>query len=574
MITWLKLHRRTMWCLLGLCVAACSLFPYFILKENIWVPFHDQLDGEVPNYIYQAKYLFQGSAIPEVMNGIPKTGMLPPAPLGVLFFRFFSPFGAYVSLQVLVTIGAYMGMFLLVTKLTGDCRLGFLCGCLFACLPFMPVYGLSIAGQPLLWYALLQLYEKKREGFSYGMLFLYAGFSSFSLVGFAVCGVLFLALLILAVRRQLMEKKSVLFGFLLLCVVYGCCNGSLFAQQLSLTGEKAWTSHRTEFVLTPISDYFARFQEIFFGEGTYTPAFAGLICILTVGLFGVCICLGKREWIRLPAVLMGAILVFAAAALFWDSALCMNTLRQLGALKYFQANRISWLIPPLWYLVLGLDFEIILKYLPSKRDSVKKKLLCVTGYAGIFVPCVFVAAVIYEHSFFYHQLRQVVFPDTYQIMTWKQYYAEDIFSGIDESIGRDKSEYRVVSLGMSPAAALYHGFYCLDGYSNNYPLEYKHTFRRAMEKELEKSEAIRIYFDEWGNRCYLMSAESGGAPLISKYAATGYQKLEIDTGQLRRMGCEYLFSAMEIVNAQDLGLIPEGVYETPSSYYKVYVYQL
>lgn len=573
-MTWLKLHRRMVWYLLGLCVAACSLLPYFILKENIWVPFHDQLDGEVPNYIYQAKYLFRGSVIPEMMNGISKTGMLPPAPFGVLFFRLLPPFWAYVCLQVLVTIGAYTGMYLFVTKLTGDCRVGFLCGCLFAFLPFMPVYGLSIAGQPLLWYALLRLYEKRKAGLSYVLLVLYAGFSSFTLVGFAVCGVLAFALLILAVRRKLREKKQVLFGFLLLCVTYGCCNISLFAQQLSLTGEKAGPSHRTEFVLTPVTDYAAQFREIFFGEGTYTPAFACLICVLTVVLLAVCILAGERKRIRLPGVLLGAILIFTAAALLWDSALCINTLRQLGPFQYFQANRISWLIPPLWYFLLGLDFEIILKVLPCKKDTIRRKLLCVAGYAGILVFCAFDAAVIYGNSFFYHQLRQVVFPDTYQIMTWKQYYAEDVFSQIDESIGRDKSEYRVVSLGMSPAAALYHGFYCLDGYSNNYPLEYKHTFRKAMEKELEKSEAIRIYFDEWGNRCYLMSAESGGAPLISKYAATGYQKLEIDTGQLKSMGCEYLFSAMEIANAQDLGLTPEGVYETPSSYYKVYVYQL
>ena len=566
MITWLKAHRQFVWYLLGLCIASLSLIPYFILKENIWVPFHDQLDGEVPNYMYQAKYLFRGSMIPEVMNGIPKTGMLPPAPFGVLLFCMLPPFWAYVSLQVLVTIGAYTGMFLLVTKVTGDCRIGFLCGCLFDYLPFMPVYGLSIAGQPLLWYALIQLYEKRKVGCSLLLLFLYAGLSSFALVGFAVCGVVFVFLLILAAGKKLKEKWQVLIGFLILCVTYGSFNISLFLQLLSGMGDKGVLSHRTEFVLTPISDYFGQFKEIFFGRGIYTPAYAEEIFVLTIVLVLFCIFTGKKKWVRLPLALVGTILAFTVAALVWDSALCMNTLRKLGPLTYFQANRISWLIPPLWYLVLGLDFKIILQG--------KRKLLSAVGYGSILAVCTVLAIGIYEQSFFYHQLRQVVFPDTYQIMTWKQYYADDIFSQIDENIGREKSEYRVVSLGMSPAAALYHGFYCLDGYSNNYPLEYKHTFRKVMEKELEKSEATRLYFDEWGNRCYLMSAESGGAPMIGKFAATAYQNLEIDVEQLKSMGCEYLFSAMEIVNAQDLNMTLEGVYETPSSYYKVYVYQL
>ncbi|MBO5281674.1 MAG: hypothetical protein J6B43_00890, partial [Lachnospiraceae bacterium] len=62
-----------------------------------------------------------------------------------------------------------------------------------------------------------------------------------------------------------------------------------------------------------------------------------------------------------------------------------------------------------------------------------------------------------------------------------------------------------MSLGITPAAALYNGFYCLDGYSNLYPLEYKHEFREIIARELEKSEGVRVYFDAWGNRCYLFN---------------------------------------------------------------------
>lgn len=44
----------------------------------------------------------------------------------------------------------------------------------------------------------------------------------------------------------------------------------------------------------------------------------------------------------------------------------------------------------------------------------------------------------------------------------------------------------MISVGIYPAAAAYNGFHCLDGYSNNYPLEYKHAFRQIMEGELDK----------------------------------------------------------------------------------------
>ena len=74
----------------------------------------------------------------------------------------------------------------------------------------------------------------------------------------------------------------------------------------------------------------------------------------------------------------------------------------------------------------------------------------------------------------------------------------------------------MVSLGIDPAAALYHGFYSLDGYSNNYPLSYKHRFREVIAPELAKSEYLTDYFDDWGNRCYMFSAECPGYYTIEK----------------------------------------------------------
>lgn len=570
---WMKEHRTIIWYFLGLSIVSFSLLPYFLLGEDIWVSFHDQLDGEVLNYIYQAKYLFRNTPIWELMNGISKTGMIPPAPFGVLFYRVFSPFWAYVAMQILVTVVAYSGLFLLLEKITGNAGIGFLCGCLYAYLPFMPVYGLSIAGQPILWYAFLNLYKKKNVWISYILIVLYAGFSSFVLSGFAVCIVIFFMLSVMVIKKVIKSHIPCIVGFFVLCGTYVLCNLSLFVDFMPGVKNGEEVSHRIEFVVTPLTDFGANFKAIFFGEGTYTPAYAGWIFVLTVVIILLGVCFKKKNHIIVPLVLLGAQAIVTVLALLWNSSFCINTIRQLGTLEYFQADRISWLMPPVWYILLGYDFYLILQIF-EKSFSQRKKLMQVVGYGCILMLCGVMTWVIYNHSFIFHQLRQVVFPDTYKIMTWKQYYAEDIFAQIDESIGRDKSEYRVISLGMNPAAALYNGFYCLDGYSNNYSLDYKHEFREVMEKELDKSETSRIYYDEWGNRCYLVSAESGSTPMISKNTATCYQDLEIDVNQLAEMGCEYLFSAMEIRNAEKMNLYSEGIYETPSSYYRVYVYKV
>ena len=45
---------------MGLLAVLLSFIPYIILGIDSIVPYHDQLDVEFINYMYQAKYLFNG----------------------------------------------------------------------------------------------------------------------------------------------------------------------------------------------------------------------------------------------------------------------------------------------------------------------------------------------------------------------------------------------------------------------------------------------------------------------------------------------------------------------------------
>lgn len=159
-------------------------------------------------------------------------------------------------------------------------------------------------------------------------------------------------------------------------------------------------------------------------------------------------------------------------------------------------------------------------------------------------------------------------------ITWESYYAEELMAQLEDVIGRDMSSYRVAHLGMSPAPSLMHGFYTVDGYSNNYPLEYKHLFRRVIARELEKSEQTRLYFDEWGSRCYLFNGATGNAWMLGKTEEVGYEGLELDMEALRELGCEYIFSAGEIRDFEKMGLAFLGYFETEGSYWGVWLYQL
>lgn len=134
-----------------------SVLLFCLLGKDSVVVYHDQLDGEVLCYIYQAKYLFEDSTIPELMNGIGKNAMTAPAPLFIVFYKLFEPFPAFVVSQYFSMITAFVGMYLLLNKWGAKPVVAALTGVLFAYLPLLPVYGLSMYGIPLVIWAFIEL---------------------------------------------------------------------------------------------------------------------------------------------------------------------------------------------------------------------------------------------------------------------------------------------------------------------------------------------------------------------------------------------------------------------------------
>ncbi len=94
-----------------------------------------------------------------------------------------------------------------------------------------------------------------------------------------------------------------------------------------------------------------------------------------------------------------------------------------------------------------------------------------------------------------------------------------------------------------------------------------------IEPELAKSEYLTEYFDGWGNRCYLFSAECPGYYTIEK-GGFYFQDYQLNREALAELGGSYLFSAAYILNAEEQGLslLREEPFETMDSYYRIFVY--
>ncbi|MGN1144811.1 MAG: DUF6044 family protein [Acetatifactor sp.] len=578
----------------GAAAVLVMLVPYLILGEDAIVTYHDQLDGEMIAYILQAKHLFQGTTLPEFLGGASKTALTMPAPACVLLFLTGNYFAALVSMQVLGSLCGYVGMYSLAKECTGCKWTAVVAGVLYAYLPFLPVYGLSQYGLPLLVFCLLQIKKGRYVKSSLCYVICYALTSSLVLIGFGVLGMLALWILweLICFRREkrlLTGKPSgkaalrLLSAWLIMLVIYILENFTLLKQMLGLGGENASReiSHKAEYALSPAPFWKQLLKGLWQGgqhsEDMHMYFLAA--AVLLVGLFCMAhkkISGTQKKLLTVMGACAGINLFVAVLSALWESAAGIALRKSLAALGAFQMNRLLWLAPCFWYLLLACTLAFAVCW--CREAAGMQKVIAAVGTMAVAVALGVTGVTVLISSNLKPNIQKLRMPD-YKAISYSDYYAvgvmEQVADFLTEYTGQAQKDYRVVSLGIDPAAAYYHGFYCLDGYSNNYSLEYKHRFRNIIWPELKKSDYLREYFDTWGNRCYLFTSECPGYYTMEKNTFY-FNHYEIDLGGLRELGGSYIISAAYIVNAaeQGLTLLREEPFETEESYYRIFLYGL
>ncbi len=557
---------------LGLLVAVVFFLPYFLLGDGCVFEINDQLDESIMNYMLPARHLGDGSAVyPEMLNGVNASGMQPSAVLFLPLYCLFSARVAFVIQYVICFLLAFFGMYLLVKEVTDSSILAVIAGSCFCVLPLYPVYGLSEFGIPLVAYAFLCLWKQKKKVPALLLTLLFGLTSHLVYTGYVVLGLWLLTLLIDGFRKR--KNKWTLLGFAELLLTYVIVNRALILE--ILFGSGSYVSHREEMVsvATPFAE---TVRSVFLSSAQHVPSLHKYL-ILPIVVFLVLGAFCPKEKTE-KLIYRGALVNFLfliAIAFFY--AFCHTQIvvdlknSMTGFLHYFQIERVYWLYPAGWYLELALAAAVLWR---TKMPHTHRRMLL--GKLVILLLCLLPTLQLLKvNSGMYLNVNQRNNGSGITgYISWESWFAEDLMQEIDEAIGRDKSTYRVAHLGISPAPALMHGFYTVDGYSNNYPLEYKHRFREVIAAELDKNEEVRNYFDLWGNRCYLFNSITGNYMRLQKGNSLVYEGLEFDMDALRELGCEYLFSGAEIADAARMGLESLGYYETEKSYWGIWVYAL
>lgn len=563
------LDHCTLWWI-GILITVVFFLPYFVLGDGCIFEINDQLDESIMNYMLPARHLWDGSTIyPEMLNGVNASGMQPSAVLFLPLYRLISARTAFLTQYIICFLAAFSGMYLLVKEITDSSILAMIAGGCFCVLPLYPVYGLSEFGIPLILYGALCLWKQKNVIWGLLITVVFGLTSHLVYTGYVVLGFWVIALVYALAKK----KKNQWFpiGFAVLFAIYVLVNRALIREILFGTG--SYISHREEMV-SSATPFFETFWNVFQNSAQHAPSLHKYL-ILPIVLFLILGAFCKKEQtdrnIYKAAVINFLFLI--AIALFYAfchlSAVVDWKNNATGFLHYFQMHRVYWLYPAAWYLEFAWAAAVPWRTKVPHMDARMR-----VGKLAVILICLLPTLQLLKvNSGMYLNVNQINNgSDVTGYISWESWFAEDLMQEIDDAIGRDKSTYRVAHLGISPAPSLMHGFYTVDGYSNNYPLEYKHRFREVIAAELEKNEEVRVYFDLWGNRCYLFNSITGNYMQLKKGNTLVYEGLEFDMDALRELGCEYLFSGAEIGDAERLGLELVGYYETDDSYWGIWVY--
>ncbi|HET7627198.1 MAG TPA: DUF6044 family protein [Bacillales bacterium] len=548
------MKSRGFWLAIGLLLLYVS--PYFILGENAHVRIHDSLDSNIAWYkvLADTGTLFASvdAVIPNIMNGLPRNSLGTQWNLFVLMFAFMPPFTAYALNQLFLRLLAFFGMRLLLTHyfLPKEAPSFILNGTalVYALLPYWAPGGGSIAGLPLALYAFLDIRQGKGKLQQWAIIALLPFYSSFvlSFVFFLAC----LSILWLYDFIQTKRFNARFFGALaFMTAVYLFINYRIIYQMVI---NPDFVSHRVSFDR---------------GNGDLFDAVGIAAYVFIVGYTHV---IRLTEWIVLPVIVIVLLLAFwkriNVKTLFWLFMLngvlsvwygvyCWRGIKPLKEqwkiFETFNFGRFQFLEPPIWYICFALALTFIWKHLKWGRPFA-------LGLMGVQIAITFY----FCEEWKYRRSDSV---------TYKQFYSTELFESIQAYIGKEPSDYRVVSLGMHPSIAQYNGFYTLDGYIVSYPLEYKRQFRKIIAPELKKNHTLKYYYDNWGSRCYLFADELG-----KHYMFTGGKRtvdnLDFNTKALKKMGGDYVLSAVKIANANQLKLKLVHTFTNDSSPWTIYLY--
>ncbi|MFT3994846.1 MAG: DUF6044 family protein [Dysgonomonas sp.] len=542
--------------------------PFLLLGGDMVYDCYDNLDSNViwRKLLLDNNLLFADSytIVEQMMSGIPRISLGTELNMFVLLAKIFSPgisLGVNRVLQIMI---GFIGMFLLCKKyiFTGarSNLLSAFVAIFFAILPFWSSGCLSIAGQPLVLYAFLNIKNKDSNKWDWIIMILYP----FTTI-FIVFGLFFYSVLFIIFCIDLYQKKRInfplLFALLILTVLSLI---TMYREILSFLVETDFVSHRTEASRTygakSLHGVWEKMQLHFTTNTAHASSNHLYILILAI----IAILWAKIKGI-VPKELLLALSIFVIIVIYtsfisWGRI--YNLIHSVELFRLVSIHRFFTLLPLVTFIILAYALNVF---------ADKKYVIIILVLFGIVQ---LNYSLKQDYSYYNWIKRTLKKENTLQTITFNEFYSEDLFKQIRDDIGQPTKSYRVVALGFHPSVLQYNGFYTIDGFSGNYDVKYKHLFCKLLNNELDKNEEIKAYMYTFSHRCYIFSSECGLELHYGhnyKNTKNSIESLDIDYEIAKSLNCKYIISSIKIKNLKS-NLLLQNIYQNKA--WKIYLYQI
>ena len=597
------LTNDQLWIVISAVLLGWYLSPLF--HHTFYVPIFDNLDSNVVWYKILAEsgkiFASNDEIIPNMMNGLPRASYGGEFDLILWLYYFFTPKTAYIINEILIHLLAFVSMFVFLkvyvvpkNRYYGNVPV-FLGSLYFALLPFWSGAGGTIALLPLVTYALLEIKNGKGKAWEWGFLAIVPLYASFVLVYVFYITMAGIFLLYDAVKNKKINYRF--FSALLLMTTAFLL--SEYRLVYAMFFDPGFVSHRTEFqiffqddlkeayrlvlvkllqghpphadplqqpyvlpiVLSAMALEFFRKRlntkesvivwiiiALSFVPGVWNAVLIEKYTIPGLALFAIAVMLYVKRFRMLPKLFLLLILLSFIASGFEYRGLAFLG-EMFPVLKSFNMIRMIFVEPFVYGILLAYSAVIVFRKLRFAA-------------AAVFVFLTAQAIYSFQASFYQTQ-------PNHGYASFEEYYIPDLFEQLKKGHPEIFSpDNRFVSYGMEPSVALFNGLYTVDGYSPNYPLEYKYRFRKIFENYKYPN-----LYNQWGSKVYIVTVPAQ----MDAYRMMKGLKLDtlrFDSDVLCSLGTTYLLSPYRFKHPEQKQLKPVAFAAGKKGSWDLYLYQL
>lgn len=548
--------------------AVCGTASYIQVQDNL-----DLFTAQYQMLKNTHTFFAHGVSVP-FLGGVSRDTLPSELSLTSVLYMVMPSFAAYVAGYVIKIFIAIVSFMLLSGELL-DGRgeyympVTVITGFAYGILNLFPAFGIPFASIPLVIYLFIKT-ERTGRWYWYLLLFCYPFISYFSYFGLFICAYALVGLIWVSVVKRRFSLRM-LTGLIAVSAGYVVFEYRLFGMMLfgstvTIRATMKPSDLPAAAVLAEMKDVFL--HGIFHADAVHTyfilPVCMGYFIFLNVRY------IARRRWkdifhdIYNLAIL---IIIFNCAVYGLQDCLAFSTMlaKICPPLKGWQFDRTVFFDPFLWYAA----FFIILKRM---YDSHLKGAANVLAVIAVFV----ILLTPDKYNDLYRTCRAALLSDlkgtVSDEMNYREFYASDLYDEIKADIGYN--EEWSAAYGFHPAQLEYNGIATLDGYLGFYPQSYKEQFRKVIAPALDRVEASRVYYDDWGARAYLYGGTDVSVISSSKSFDVTDHDIYIDTAAFRGMGGKYIFSRYELTNAGERQLELVRKYTASDVPYAVWLYRV